>query len=145
MLLVYWLGVIIELKRKLAETAPTFSKWHTQQSAQLCFTASLPQNACGDWALTICLGRHHRAFLCFGSWGAGLGEPTGSIGTRKEQPFSLICFKREPSWTRSERLWGDLPEASGKQRQMATDVPREQKLRSLLLDHVFIFYLLLFW
>ena len=45
-------AVIIELKRKLTETAPSFSKWHRQQSASLYRTAAYAaQNKHGDWHL----------------------------------------------------------------------------------------------
>lgn len=58
---------------------------------------------------------------------------------RDSQHFILICFEREPSQTLSEELWTDLQEASGKQRQVEGNSPREQKLRKLLLDLGFIF------
>lgn len=56
-------AVLTGLKGKLSEAAPSSTGSSAQQSAQLCSTATQPQNKCSDWAFIFC-----SAWYCVASY-----------------------------------------------------------------------------
>lgn len=133
-------AVIIELKRKLTEAAPSFSKRLAQQSAQLCSTVAYIAPEQAWW-----LGIYNSLSLSSQSiprlWQSGcIPQRAKSIqGTTKEWPALHPCLLQERAkldpvrWTVREPQ-----ESSGKQRQEKGNSFREQTPKNLLLNHVFI-------